>query len=118
LLIAFGHFVNWFRYCLLFCSAFFVGETDHKVIVIRADHPHYNEIHTVQDLDQFHPDVISKLLDWLINYKTTEGKEPNELKNHEPCSVHEAKLIIDETHNFYKDLIARKENDDHGYCLE
>jgi inorganic pyrophosphatase len=86
--------------------------------VIKADHPNYDEIHTIDDLDQFHPGFIPKLLDWLINYKTTEGKEPNELKNEKPCSVQEAKVIINGTHHFYKDLVARKENDDHGYCLE
>jgi 3'-phosphoadenosine 5'-phosphosulfate synthase len=94
-----------------------LGETDHKIIVLRADDPIADEINTLRDLERHHPNVISMLVDWLKNYKTSDGKPVNKLRHEEPLSAEKAKALITETHEFYKALIAKKDTDEHGYSL-
>lgn len=82
------------------------GETDHKIIVLRQDDPHFKSIHTVADLDHYYPGSLARLVDWLKNYKTSDGKPQNTLTSDEPTSPAEAVRIIDEVSEFYRKLIA------------
>eukprot|EP01038_Epipyxis_sp_PR26KG_P007808 gene7808-10604_t len=84
------------------------GETDHKIIVLRQDDPHFDSINTVYDLDQYHPGTINRLIDWLKNYKTTDGKPQNKLKQEEPTTPIDAKKIISEVSEFYQGMIRRE----------
>ena len=71
------------------------GETDHKIIVVRDSDSKYAEVASVAgalhphtyiplfvltgsllavDLDKIKPNTVNKLIDWLKNYKTSDGK--------------------------------------------
>jgi 3'-phosphoadenosine 5'-phosphosulfate synthase len=54
------------------------GETDHKIIVLRATDSHFDEIDSARDLERFHPAVTAELA-MHKNYKTSEGKLANRL---------------------------------------
>jgi hypothetical protein len=60
----------------------------------------------MSDLETYYPGIKAKLVDWLINYKTSDGKPQNTLASNEPASSSEAIEIINQVHGFYKDLIA------------
>jgi 3'-phosphoadenosine 5'-phosphosulfate synthase len=81
------------------------GETDHKIIALRSTDPHFNDVHTIYDLQRYRPHVLRNLIDWLKNYKTSEGKPVNSLKSDTPTTVEEAIAIVDEVHGFYKKLL-------------
>ena len=88
------------------------GETDHKIIVLREDDRNFDSIHSVTDLEKFKPGVSALLLDWLKNYKTSDGKPVNRLKQDIPTTSQEAISIITEVNGFYKNLISGNLNDD------
>merc|ERR1711871_137433 len=81
------------------------GETDHKIIVLRSDDPHFNQVHNMADLEKVKPGVKDRLVDWLLNYKTTDGKPQNQLSSMEPTTSEEAVSIINDVNKFYLDLI-------------
>ena len=82
------------------------GETDHKIIVIRSTDKHFDRIHSVYDLNKYKPGVIDNLVDWLKNYKTSDGKPVNRLAQEDPTSAAEAMDIIEQVSDFYEDLIS------------
>jgi 3'-phosphoadenosine 5'-phosphosulfate synthase len=82
------------------------GETDHKIIVLREDDSHFDDVHSMSDLERVKPGVTAMLLDWLKNYKTSDGKPVNRLKQDEPTSVTEAVKIIDEVSGYYRNLLS------------
>ncbi|CAM9583537.1 unnamed protein product, partial [Choristocarpus tenellus] len=65
------------------------GETDHKIIALRASDPNASSINSMQDLEAHKPGITAKLVDWLKNYKTSDGKSANTLAKDEPTSVQE-----------------------------
>merc|ERR1711968_394685 len=81
------------------------GETDHKIIVLRSDDPHFDQVHDMADLEKLKPGVKDRLVDWLLNYKTTDGKAQNQLSSMEPTTSEEAVSIINDVNKFYLDLI-------------
>jgi 3'-phosphoadenosine 5'-phosphosulfate synthase len=82
------------------------GETDHKIIALRSDDRNFHNINSIADLERFRPGTKDKLVDWLLNYKTSDGKPQNTLSSTEPTSVNEALQIISDVNRFYKDLVA------------
>jgi inorganic pyrophosphatase len=42
------------------------GETDHKIIVINENDPHFNSINSVADLERVKPGVTALLVDWYV----------------------------------------------------
>jgi 3'-phosphoadenosine 5'-phosphosulfate synthase len=82
------------------------GETDHKIIVLRADDPHIDNVHSVQDLEKYYPNIVHNLIDWLKNYKTSDGKPANRLKQDEPTTAKDAMKIDDEVSVFYQNLMT------------
>jgi inorganic pyrophosphatase len=42
------------------------GETDHKIIVINENDPHFNSINTVADLEKVKPGITALLVDWYV----------------------------------------------------
>lgn len=88
------------------------GETDHKIIALREGDIHFDNVHNMGDLEKVKPGVTATLLDWLKNYKTSDGKPVNRLKQDEPTSSFEAIQIINEVHGYYKDLISGTLNDE------
>lgn len=93
------------------------GETDHKIVVIREDDPHFSSINSVYDLETFKPGVVNKIVDWLKNYKTSDGKPQNKLKSDTPTSQVEALRIIDEVKTFYQRLLSGETPAPEGYFL-
>jgi hypothetical protein len=71
----------------------------------------------MDDLELFRPGVLSRLVDWLTNYKTTDGKPVNKLQSSRPSSAEVALRTILETHLFYNDLVAGKTVVEHTYAL-
>lgn len=80
------------------------GETDHKIIALRSTDPHFDNIHSVRDLEHYKPGTIARLIDWLKNYKTSDGKPVNSLKHDVPTTQEEALRVIEEVHEFYKNI--------------
>jgi 3'-phosphoadenosine 5'-phosphosulfate synthase len=93
------------------------GETDHKIIILRDSDPHFDEINSINDLELYKPRVISRLLDWLKNYKTSDGKPVNKLKSDSPTTASEAVAIIQQVNLFYKNLVSKDYSTDLGYYL-
>lgn len=92
-------------------------QTDHKIIVLREDDPDFDHVHSVADLERVHPGVTAKLVDWLKNYKTSDGKPSNRLKQDTPTSAAEALKIIEEVKVFYDNLISGKSANPDNYFL-
>lgn len=82
------------------------GETDHKIIVLREDDVNFDHVHSMADLERVKPGTTARLVDWLKNYKTSDGKPANRLKQDEPTSAPEALRIIEEVSGFYKKLVS------------
>lgn len=93
------------------------GETDHKIIVLRETDPHFASVNSVEDLERFRPGVKRMLVDWLKNYKTSDGKPVNRLKHEEPTTPEEAKRVIAETSGFYQALKKGTTLNSKGYWL-
>ena len=73
------------------------GETDHKIIALRASDPRASSVRSLDDLERSSPGLTARLVDWLKMYKTSDGKGINQLANNErPTSASEAKAIIAE----------------------
>mmetsp|Transcript_12536 Transcript_12536/g.12623 ORF Transcript_12536/g.12623 Transcript_12536/m.12623 type:complete len:1022 (-) Transcript_12536:127-3192(-) len=85
------------------------GEIDHKIIALRSDHPHFHDILSMSDLEKYQPGVSENLLDWFVNYKTSDGKEKNKLKQDTITSSTEALRIVHQVNGFYKTLLSTKE---------
>ncbi|RYG69917.1 adenylyl-sulfate kinase [archaeon] len=94
------------------------GETDYKIIVIRADNPHAASINSLRDLERYYSNSLDHIKDWLVNYKTAEGKGVNTLSQEEPATLQETLAIIDQVEGFYKDLLRDdKQAVELGYSL-
>lgn len=93
------------------------GETDHKILAIRESDPLFNKVNDMNDLERVMPGVTAKLVDWLKNYKTSDGKPVNQLKHDEPTTKYEALQIIKEVSGFYKALLTGKSPAPNGYKL-
>ena len=87
------------------------GETDHKIIAIRENDPLFDSVHNMSDLERVRPGVTAMLLDWLKNYKTSDGKPVNRLKQDTPTSPTEAIKIIQEVNGYYKNLLSGNMSD-------
>lgn len=81
------------------------GETDHKIIALRSTDPDFARVNSMDDLEKLRPGVTALLVDWMKNYKTTEGKGVNRLQQEEPTSVEQALNLIEEVYQFYRKLI-------------
>merc|ERR1719373_89445 len=85
------------------------GELDWKVIAIKADDKHAAEINDVDDIEKFYPGTVSGIREWFRWYKTPEDKPVNAFGHGEKAlGKEEAIKVIEETHEFYNDLIAGK----------
>jgi 3'-phosphoadenosine 5'-phosphosulfate synthase len=93
------------------------GETDHKILAIRASDPIALRIHTVYDLDNERPGTLDRVKDWLVNYKTTDGKPKNSLANEDPTTPSQAADIVNMMHQRWRDLVSDKADHDKMFCL-
>jgi 3'-phosphoadenosine 5'-phosphosulfate synthase len=93
------------------------GETDHKIIAIRANDPHFKSVNSMHDLERVRPGVTKKLVDWLKNYKTSDGKPQNKLASDIPNSAEVAMTVIDEVSGFYDQLLQGASEHPDDYVL-
>jgi 3'-phosphoadenosine 5'-phosphosulfate synthase len=80
------------------------GETDQKILCIALSDKDAASIHSMDDLERVKPGTLSKLLDWLKRYKTSDGKEENSLASETPTTVARAVQVINETHGRWRAL--------------
>ena len=72
------------------------GETDYKILTIRADDKDAGRIHDIASLEAVKPGTVAKLVDWLKKYKTAEGKGLNVLASDTPAGLEQSLAIIGE----------------------
>jgi len=82
------------------------GETDHKLLVVRVSDDKYRDVRSVRDLERLRPGVTARLVDWLKNYKTSDGKAANTFSQEEPTSAAEAARVVQQVHGAYRSLLA------------
>ena len=56
-------------------------------------------------------------MDWLKNYKTSDGKPPNVLEQEAPTTQSEAVAIIEKTHSAWKTLMSARDTK-HDFWLQ
>jgi len=89
------------------------GETDDKILVLAMDDPDAPSINSIDDFKKVKntsPDPIDRLIDWLLNYKTMGGSEPNVMTNkNSPTTAVAAVALVEASHKHYLSLVAGKE---------
>eukprot|EP00486_Rosalina_sp_Unknown_P012320 CAMPEP_0201582758 /NCGR_PEP_ID=MMETSP0190_2-20130828/90376_1 /ASSEMBLY_ACC=CAM_ASM_000263 /TAXON_ID=37353 /ORGANISM="Rosalina sp." /LENGTH=396 /DNA_ID=CAMNT_0048023377 /DNA_START=67 /DNA_END=1257 /DNA_ORIENTATION=- len=83
------------------------GETDWKIIGLRANHPEIHNINTIQDANNILGRNVDEIvIDWFENYKVPDGKPVNEFShNKEIRSSDIAVEIIEECHRQWYNLM-------------
>lgn len=83
------------------------GETDWKLLVIKADDPLASSLNDVKDIELHMPGLIKATHEWFKIYKIPDGKPPNVFAfDGQAKGVEFAKKIIQETHEQWKELIS------------
>ena len=93
------------------------GETDHKLIALRETDPQFNVINSMADLESHRPGITKNLVDWLKNYKTSDGKPANTLKSDTPTTVDEALDLVTEVHESWRKLVKGETENTFGYYI-
>ena len=75
---------------------------------MRDDDPNFNKVNSVDDLERALPGTKEKILDWMKNYKTAEGKGVNKLASETFTTPSEATNIVSEVNQYYLDLVDGK----------
>lgn len=83
-----------------------VGETDWKLIVIRADDPLAQKLNDVADIESVIPGLLADTYKWFKIYKVPDGKPENKFGlDGKFMDAEFAKKVIGETHEQWKSLI-------------
>lgn len=86
------------------------GETDWKLIVIKADDPLADQMNDIKDVEHHMPGLLKATHEWFKIYKIPDGKPANKFAfNGEAKDAEFAKKIIEETHEQWKDLMHKGE---------
>lgn len=83
------------------------GETDWKIIGLRANHPEINNINTVEDANNILGRNVSEIIvDWFENYKVPDGKPVNKFSHNKGIRGSDIAVdIIEETHRQWYNLM-------------
>lgn len=82
------------------------GETDWKLIVIKADDPLAGKLNDIDDVEQHMPGLMKATHDWFKIYKKPDGKPFNTFAfNGQAKNAEFATKIINETHDQWKALM-------------
>ena len=85
------------------------GELDWKVIAINGADEFASKINDVDDIEEFYPGTVSGIREWFRWYKTPDDKPVNGFGHGEKAlNAAKTKEVIEETHGFYKNLMAGK----------
>ena len=93
------------------------GEMDYKILCVAAatatatSNGVKSTIQSIEDLQLIRPGYFEKLVDWVINYKTTDGKSPNVLKSKIPLNVSQVLTILDQAHDSWRQLCGLNHDD-------
>ena len=73
-----------------------------------TDDPLASALDDIDDVERVIPGLISVMREWLRNYKTTDGKPPNEFGLEERAMDKAYTMrVVEETHVFWKQLIEK-----------
>lgn len=85
------------------------GETDWKLVTVAVDDPLAPQLNDIADVEKHQPGLLAATHQWLKVYKIPTGKPENSFAfNGEFKDKAFALEIIEETHGFWKKLIADK----------
>eukprot|EP00611_Tribonema_gayanum_P024099 TRINITY_DN5228_c0_g2_i1.p1 TRINITY_DN5228_c0_g2~~TRINITY_DN5228_c0_g2_i1.p1 ORF type:complete len:669 (-),score=271.97 TRINITY_DN5228_c0_g2_i1:664-2670(-) len=93
------------------------GETDYKILALRASDPLAARLSTVADLERARPGALARVRDWLLFYKTTDGKAPNAFAAEEAASPAQAAAVIGDCHRRWQALVGGEARHDDEFCL-
>lgn len=83
------------------------GETDWKLVTIAIDDPLASQLNDITDVEKLQPGLLAATHEWFKVYKIPAGKPANEFAfNGEFKDKAFAFKVIEETHGFWKKLIA------------
>ncbi|KAJ1952769.1 Inorganic pyrophosphatase [Linderina pennispora] len=86
------------------------GETDWKVLAIRADDPLAPQMHSIEDVRRLMPGLVEATVDWFTNYKVPDAKPTNPWAfGGQPKDAKYAERVIAETHNAWRRLMDSPE---------
>ena len=72
----------------------------------RADDPAANILNDIDDVETHFPGTVSGIREWFRWYKTPDGKPVNAFGHNEEALGKETALeVIQETHEYWKDLV-------------
>lgn len=95
------------------------GETDWKLIVIKADDPMAEKLNDIGDVEANMPGLLKATHEWFKIYKIPDGKDENKFAfNGEAKNADFAKKIIEETHHQWKEMIMSSKVNEHGIILQ
>lgn len=84
------------------------GETDWKVISIDVNDPIAAEVNDISDVDKKFPGLLKATIEWFKIYKIPDGKPENQFAfDGEAKNAEFATNIVNETHNFWKQLVNK-----------
>jgi len=87
------------------------GETDWKVIAVRADHALVDKVNSIEDARRVLGCDTDKIVDWFENYKVPHGKATNEFThNKEIRDARAAVEVIEQCHRHWHALVRRRED--------
>lgn len=83
-----------------------VGETDWKLIVIKADDPLAEKLNDISDIESYMPSVLKATREWFEIYKIPDGKPANKFAfNGQFKGAEFARQLIQETHEQWRRLV-------------
>ncbi|OLY82600.1 Inorganic pyrophosphatase [Smittium mucronatum] len=87
------------------------GETDWKVIAIDVTDPLASSVNDVEDIQTYFPGLLKASVEWFKFYKVPDGKPENQFGfGGQAKDKKFTNEIIEETHAFWKKLIASESN--------
>lgn len=85
------------------------GETDWKVISINVNDPLAADVNDIADVDKKFPGLLKATIEWFKIYKIPDGKPENQFAfDGEAKNAEFATNIVNETHNFWKQLVDKE----------
>ena len=94
------------------------GELDWKVIAVRSEDVLAKELTDIDDLLTQYPHVVSGIREWFRWYKCPDGKALNSFGYDERAlSAADAGVVIEETHQYWRDLVSGKITNDGNLWL-
>ena len=87
------------------------GETDWKLIAIDIKDPDSHRLKSLTDVEEIKPGLLNATVEWFRKYKIPEGKPENKFAfGGQPKEAAFAKMIVDEVHENWKDLMNRDDS--------